>query len=55
VAFQEHSLGDAAVLDACLEDMECVVIEVVEYCALAYSVVLVRVFNDWLLEIGVEV
>jgi hypothetical protein len=54
VALKENSLRDTWVLDARLDNVNCVVLEVVENDALAEAVVLSGVLNDGLLEVGVE-
>lgn len=54
VAFQKYTLGDSAVLNSVLDDVDGVIVEVVENCALSDTIVLIRVFNYWLLEIGHE-
>ena len=55
MTLQENALGDSSVLNSVLKDMQCVVIKVIVDGALADTVVLVGVFNNWLLEESVEV
>jgi hypothetical protein len=50
VALEEDALRDTGVLDARLNNVECVVLEVVEHGAVADTVVLVGVLDDGLLE-----
>ena len=54
VSLQEDSLRDTGVLDSWLDDVDGVVIKVVVDDALPDSVVLVSVFDNWLLEVSVE-
>ena len=55
VSLKEDALRDSSVLNAALNDVDGVVVEVVVEDALADPVVLVGVFNNWLLEVGFEV
>ena len=54
VSLQEDSLRDTRILDSWLDDVDGVVIKVVVDDALPDSVVLVGVFDNWLLEVSVE-
>jgi len=54
VALQEDALGNASIFNAALNDVQGVVFEVVVDDALANTVVLIGVFNDGLLEVGVK-
>jgi len=45
-------LGDTGVNNARLDDVEGIVFEIVVDYAFADAVVLIRVFNDWFLEVG---
>ena len=54
VAFQKYSLRNATVFNSALNDVNCVVVEVVVNDALSDSVVLVGVLNNWLLEVTIE-
>lgn len=55
MSLQEDSLRDSGVLNAALNDVNSIVIKVVVYDALADSIVLGCIFDDWLLEVGLEV
>ena len=55
MSLEEDALRDTRVLHARLNDVDGVIVEVVEDGALPDSVVLGRVFDDWLLEISFEV
>jgi len=54
MAFKEDSLRNTAVLYSVLEDMEGIIIEIVVNGAFADTVVFCGAFNDWLLEVSVE-
>ena len=54
MSFQKDALGNASVFDSGLDDVDCVIIEVVKDDALTNSEILIRVLNDWLLEVCVE-
>jgi hypothetical protein len=54
VALKEDTLRDARVLNAALDDVEGVILEVVEHDALADTVILVGVLDNGFLEVGVE-
>lgn len=54
VSLQEDTLWDSGVLNSWLNDVDGVIVEVVVDDALSNSVVLVGIFNNWLLEIAVE-
>lgn len=55
VSLQEHSLRNATVFYLGLKHVQSIVIEIVVNNALAYAIVFIGVFNDWLLEICIEV
>lgn len=55
VALQEDALWDPTVLHLLLNYVKGVIVQVVVYYALSYSVVLVRVLYNWLLEVGRKV
>lgn len=55
MALEEDTLGNTRVLNTVLNDVEGIVIEVVVDDAATNTVVLVRVLNNGLLEIGFEV
>ena len=55
VSLEEDSLRDAGVLYTLLNDVDGIIVEVVVDGALPDSIVLGRVFDDWLLEISSEV
>ena len=55
VSLEEDSLWDAGVLYSALNDVHCVIIKVIVKNALADSVVLIRVFNNWFLEVDFEI
>jgi len=54
VSLHEDSLWNSGVLNSWLDNVDGVVIEVIEDGALSKSVVLIGVFNNWLLEISGE-
>ena len=54
VSLHEDSLGNSRVLNSWLDDVKGIVIKVVEDGALSKSVVLIGIFNNWLLEITRE-
>jgi hypothetical protein len=54
VAFQKYSLRDATIFHSALNDVDCIVIEVVVDDALSDSVVFIRILNYWLLEVAIE-
>lgn len=54
MAFQKYSLWNTTIFYSTFNDVDCVVIKVVVDDALADSVVLVGVLNDWLLEEAIE-
>jgi len=54
VSLHEDALGNSGVLNSWLNDVDGVVIEVIVDDALSKSVVLVGVFNYWLLEVSFE-
>ena len=55
VSLQEDSLWDSCILYSALNDMDSVIIKVIVENALADSVVLIRVFNNWFLEVDFEI
>jgi hypothetical protein len=55
VSLKEHALRDARVLYLVLKDVQGVVVQVVEDCALAHPVVLIRALDNGLLEVCFEV
>lgn len=54
MSLEEHALWDTAVLNLVLNDVHCVIIQVVVDGALSDTVVLVGVLNYGLLEVGFE-
>lgn len=54
MALEEDALGHTCVLNSRLDDVQGVVLEVVVDDACADTIVLVRVLDDWLLEVSVE-
>jgi hypothetical protein len=55
VSLEENSLWDSCVLYSALDDVDGVVIKVIVKNALADSVVLIWVFNNWFLEVDFEI
>lgn len=55
MSLKENSLWDSCVLYSALDDVDGVVIKVIVKNALADSVVLIRVFNNWFLEVDFEI
>ena len=55
VSLEEDSLWDAGVLYSALNDVHCVIIKVIVKNTLADSEVLIRVFNNWFLEVDFEI
>ena len=55
VSLKEYSLWDTRVLNATLNDVDGVIVEVVVDDAFADSIILSWVFHYWLLEVGFEV
>ena len=55
MSLQEDSLWDSCILYSALNDMDSVIIKVIVENALADSVVLIRVFNNWFLEVDFEI
>jgi hypothetical protein len=55
VSFKEDTLWDSRVLNTAFNDVDSVVVEVVIDDALAKSKVLSGIFNDWFLEVSLEV
>jgi hypothetical protein len=54
VSLQENALRDTSVLNARLDDVECIILKIVVEDALSNSEVFIGVLNDWLLEINIE-
>ena len=55
VSLKEDALRDTSVLNTLLNDVDGVIVEVVVDGALSDSIVLGRVFDNWLLEVSFEV
>ena len=55
MSLEENSLWNSCVLYSALDDVDGVVIKVIVKNALADSVVLIRVFNNWFLEVDFEI
>ncbi len=55
MSLEEDALRDTTVLNSILEDVQSVVIQIIVNGAFADTIILVRVFNDGLLEVGLEV
>ena len=55
VSLKEYSLWDTRVLNATLNDVDGIIVEIVVDNAFADSIVLSWVFHYWLLEVGFEV
>jgi hypothetical protein len=54
MSLEEDTLGNTAVLNSIFEDMQSIVVKVVVNSALADTIVFCWVFNNWLLEITLE-
>ncbi len=54
VAFQKDTLRNTTVFNSLLNDVKGIIFQVVEDSAFADSVVFIRIFNDWLLEVSLE-
>ena len=54
MSLEEDSLWNSRVLNSVLNDVDGIIIEIVEDDAFSNSEVLVCIFNNWLLEIGVK-
>ena len=54
MAFQKYSLGNTTVFNSALDDVDGVVIQIVVYDAFSDSIVFIWIFNDWLLEVSIE-
>jgi hypothetical protein len=54
VSLQENALRDTSVLNARLDDVECIILKIVVEDALSNSEVFIGVLNNWLLEINIE-
>lgn len=55
MSLEEDTLRDSTVLNSIFKNMQSVVIQIIVNGALADTIILVRVFNDGLLEEGFEV
>jgi len=55
VSLKENTLRNSWILNAILNDVQCVVFEVEVDDAFAYAEVFIAVFNNWLLEVGFEI
>jgi hypothetical protein len=55
VSFEEDTLRDTTVLNSVFQNVEGIIIEIIVNSAFADAVVFIRIFNDGLLEIGLEV
>ena len=55
MSLKENSLWDSCILYSTLDDVDGVVIKVIVKNAFADSVVLIRVFNNWFLEVDFEI
>ena len=55
MAFQKDTLGDTTVFNLVLNDMKCIIIKIVVDSTLSNSVVFIRVFNNWFLEVSTEI
>jgi len=54
VAFQKYTLRNSTIFNFVLANMQCVIIEIVIDCAFSDTIILIRIFNDWFLEVGLE-
>lgn len=54
MAFQKYTLWNSTIFNLVFNDVYGIIFKVVVYYTLSDSVVFIWVFNDWLLEIGVE-
>lgn len=54
MSLKENSLWNSRVLNSMLNDVDGIIIKIVEDNAFSNSEVLIWIFNNWLLEIGVE-
>jgi hypothetical protein len=54
VAFQKYSLWNTTVFNSVFNDVDCIIIKVVVYYAFSDTIIFIRVFNDWFLEICIE-
>jgi hypothetical protein len=55
VSLEEDTLRDTAILNSVFQNVESIIIEIIVNSAFADAVVFIGVFNDGLLEIGLEV
>lgn len=55
MSLEEDALGNTRVLDTSFQNVNGVILKVVVHGALAETVVLVGVLDDWLLEVAAEV
>jgi hypothetical protein len=54
VAFQKDTLRDSTILYSLLNDMHGIILKIVKDGALSNSVIFIGIFDNWLLEISVE-
>jgi hypothetical protein len=55
VSLQENALRNTAVFNSILQDVKSIIIKVIVNSAFADAVVFIRILNNWLLEVGLEV
>jgi hypothetical protein len=55
VSLQENALRNTAVFNSILQDVKSIIIKVIVNSAFSDAVVFIRILNNWLLEIGLEV
>jgi hypothetical protein len=55
VSLEEDTLRDTAILNSVFQNVESIIIEIIVNSAFADAVVFIGIFNDGLLEIGLEV
>jgi hypothetical protein len=54
VAFQKYSLRNTTVFNSGFNNMNCIVIQIIVDNAFPNTIVFVGVFDDWLLEVSIE-
>ena len=54
MTFHENSLRNTRILDSWLDDVDGIIVKIVVNDALSDSVILIRVLNNWFLEVTVE-
>jgi len=54
VPLQKDSLWNTSIFHSRLNDVDCIIVQVVINNAFSDSEILIRILNDWLLEVGVE-